>query len=255
MSCTVIIPARYASTRFPGKPLHVIAGKPLIQHVWERCRTCRNVTRIIVATDDERIAGAARGFGAEVCLTSPHHQSGTDRIAEAARSLPEASHIINVQGDEPLISPHLVDELAARMAADPGIGMITAVHALTDEALRDNPNIVKAVLTRDGRALYFSRSRIPYPRGSHPDQTCWRHMGIYGFSRSFLFQFVSWAPSPLEITESLEQLRALENGAPIHVVITDHDSPGIDTPEQARELEAIIKQRKDDLIRQSEAGS
>jgi len=243
MSCAVIIPARYASTRFPGKPLHVIAGKPLIQHVWERCRHCRNVSAILIATDDERIATAACGFGADVCMTSPDHQSGTDRIAEAARSLPDATHIINVQGDEPLISPELVDELASRMAADPAIGMITAVHPLHDPALMDNPNIVKCVLTRDGRALYFSRSRIPHPRGSHPSLTCWRHMGIYGFSRIFLEQFVAWEPSPLEVTESLEQLRALENGAPIHIVITGHDSPGIDTPEQAREVEELIAAR------------
>lgn len=241
--CAVIIPARYASTRFPGKPLHVIAGKPLVQHVWERCQTCRHVSRVAVATDDDRIAEAARAFGAEVCMTSPHHQSGTDRIAEAAKQMPEATHIINVQGDEPLIPPALVDELAARMLGEEGIGMITAVHALHDETLLENPNIVKCVLNRDGRALYFSRSRIPYPRGSHPGLTHWRHMGIYGFRRAFLEQFVRWEPSPLEVTESLEQLRALENGAPVHVVITEHDSPGIDTPEQARELEAVIAAR------------
>ena len=238
MSCAVIIPARFASTRFPGKPLHVIAGKPLVQHVWERCGKCRHVDRILVATDDDRIAAAARGFGAEVCMTSPDHQSGTDRIAEAARTLPDATHIINVQGDEPLISPELVDELAAKMQADTGIGMITAVHAIDDETILENPNVVKCVLSRDGRALYFSRSRIPYPRGRHPGLQCWRHMGIYGFRRDFLEQFIRWEPSPLEVTESLEQLRALENGAAIHVVITEHDSPGIDTPEQAQEMEA-----------------
>lgn len=243
MSCAVIIPARYASTRFPGKPLHSIAGKPLIQHVWERCRSCRNISDVLIATDDYRIATAARGFGAEVCVTSPDHQSGTDRIAEAARSVPGAMHIINVQGDEPLIPPQLIDILASRMAADTDIGMITAVHAIHDTTLMDNPNIVKCVLTRDGRALYFSRSRIPHPRGSHRALPCWRHMGIYGFRRSFLEQFVRWEPSPLEITESLEQLRALENGASIHVVISDHDSPGIDTPEQAREVEALIAQQ------------
>jgi 3-deoxy-manno-octulosonate cytidylyltransferase (CMP-KDO synthetase) len=240
MPCAVIIPARYASTRFPGKPLHVIAGKPLVQHVWERCSRCRNVSRIVIATDDDRIAGAARAFGAEVCLTSPDHPSGTDRIAEAARSLPDATHLVNVQGDEPLVDPNLVDELAARMAANPDIGMITAVHAISDPALLDDPNVVKCVISREGRALYFSRSRIPFPRGSHPEAKWWRHMGIYGFSRAFLEQFVSWPPSPLEVTESLEQLRALENGAPVHVVVTEHDSPGIDTPEQARDLEAIL---------------
>ncbi len=243
MSCAVIIPARHASTRFPGKPLHLIAGKPLVRHVWERCRRCHQIERIIVATDDDRIADAARGFGAEVCLTSPDHQSGTDRIAEVARSLPGITHVINVQGDEPLISPDLVDELAVRMAADSSIGMITAVHALTDAAQMEDPNIVKCVLSRDGRALYFSRSRIPHPRASHPGLQCWRHMGIYGFSTGFLRTFVSWEPGPLEVTESLEQLRALENGASIHVVITDHHSPGIDTPQQAVEVEALIARR------------
>ncbi len=243
MSCAVIIPARYASTRFPGKPLHIIAGKPLVQHVWERCRGCRNVGSILVATDDERIANTARGFGAEVCMTSPNHQSGTDRIAEAARSLPDATHVINVQGDEPLISPQLVDELAARMAADSGISMITAVHAVYDATLLDNSNIVKCVLTRDGRALYFSRSRIPYPRASHPGLTNWRHMGIYGFSRVFLEQFVAWEPSPLEITESLEQLRALENGYKIKVAETEYESWGVDTPEDLVRVEQLFGTR------------
>jgi 3-deoxy-manno-octulosonate cytidylyltransferase (CMP-KDO synthetase) len=243
MPCAVIIPARFASTRFPGKPLHVIAGKPLVQHVWERCAACRNVSAVLIATDDERIAGAAREFGAHVCLTSQDHQSGTDRIAEAARTLPGISHVINVQGDEPLISPQLIDELAARMATDVHIGMITAVHALNDPEQIDNPNIVKCVLTRDGRALYFSRSRIPYPRSPPPDLAYWRHIGIYGFSYSFLQRFVRWEPTPLELTESLEQLRALENGAPIHVVITEHYSPGIDTPEQAREVEKLIAEK------------
>jgi 3-deoxy-manno-octulosonate cytidylyltransferase (CMP-KDO synthetase) len=243
MSCTVIIPARYASTRFPGKPLHVIAGKPLLQHVWERCRKARHIDHILIATDDERISEAARGFGAEVCMTSPNHQSGTDRIAEAARMLPNATHIINVQGDEPLISPDLVSELAAKMQAEAQIGMITAVHAIHDDVLLDDPNVVKCVLARDGRALYFSRSRIPHPRGKHPQMQSWRHMGIYGFRRDFLEQFVRWEPSPLEVTESLEQLRALENGASIHVVITGHDSPGIDTPEQAAGMEIILTKK------------
>jgi 3-deoxy-manno-octulosonate cytidylyltransferase (CMP-KDO synthetase) len=243
MPCAVIIPARFASTRFPGKPLHVIAGKPLIQHVWERCSACRNVSAVLIATDDERIAAAAQNFGAQVCMTSPDHPSGTDRIAEAAQTLPGITHVINVQGDEPLIEPQLIDELAARMTADAEIGMITAVHALDDPEQIDNPNIVKCVLTRDGRALYFSRSRIPYPRNPSPAPTWWRHMGIYGFSYRFLQRFVRWEPTLLEVTESLEQLRALENGAPIHVVITDHHSPGIDTPEQAREVENLIAEK------------
>ncbi len=197
---------------------------------------------MIVATDDERIAEAAAGFGAEVAMTSPDHASGTDRVAEAAAACPEATHIINVQGDEPIIAPGLIDSLAARLAEDPGIDMITAVHALHDLALLDDPNVVKAVLDFHGRALYFSRSAVPHPRNSAPDQRWWRHMGIYGFRREFLEKFVKWEPSPLERTESLEQLRALENGASIHCVITEHDSPGIDTPEQAAAMAARLEE-------------
>lgn len=236
-----VIPARYASTRFPGKPLHPIAGKPLLQHVWERCARCEKVDRVLVATDDARIFEAARAFGAEAVMTSPDHPGGTDRVAEAAASWPEATHVLNVQGDEPLISPALIDGLAARLAADPSIQMITAVHELRDPAALRDPNVVKAVLDRFGRALYFSRSPLPFTRGHSPELKFWRHMGIYGFTTAFLKQYVSWPPSPLEVAESLEQLRALENGAAIHCVVTEHDSPGIDTPEQAAAMEARLE--------------
>ena len=241
MPVSIIIPARFASTRFPGKPLYKIAGRPLLQHVWERCRRCETVERILVATDDDRIAAAARDFGAEVAMTSPDHQSGTDRIAEAAASLPADHDIINVQGDEPLVQPGLISSIADFLQnGDPAAGMVTAVHAIHDPAQADDPNIVKCVLTSTGRALYFSRSRIPFPRSTAPGLELWRHMGIYGYRRAFLEQFVRWAPSPLELTESLEQLRALENGAAIQCIITSHDSPGIDTPEQAAALEGRI---------------
>lgn len=237
-----VIPARYASTRFPGKPLHLIAGKPLVQHVWERCRECADLQRILIATDDDRIADAARAFGAEVAMTSPDHQSGTDRIAEAARQCPGATHIINVQGDEPLISPELIGSLAQKLKANPGIPMVTAANPLPpDSPLLDDPNVVKTVLDRDGRALYFSRSRLPFLRNaSDPRLKCYRHAGIYGYTREFLEEFIRWEPSMLEMTESLEQLRALENGAPIHVIVTQERSPGVDTPEQALEVERII---------------
>lgn len=237
-----IIPARYGSTRFPGKPLHLIAGQSLIERTWRRCTACPALARVLIATDDQRIMDAAAAFGAEAVLTSPDHPSGTDRIAEAAAHDPEATHFINVQGDEPLISPDLIGELAGRLAADPGIHMITAVHPITESAFLQDPNVVKAVLDRQGRALYFSRSPLPYVRNPLPDHTAYRHMGLYGYSRSFLHQFVSWPPSPLEQTESLEQLRALENGAAIHCVITRHDSPGIDTPAQAAAMELALKQ-------------
>ncbi len=239
---TAIIPARYGSTRFPGKPLHLIAGQSLIERVWRRCQACQHLDRVLIATDDPRILHAAQAFGAEAVLTSPDHPSGTDRLAEAAAHDPAATHFINVQGDEPTISPALIDELAQRLAADPGIAMITAVHPLHDLAQQRDPNIVKAVLDARGRALYFSRSPLPYLRQPQTDLPAWRHMGIYGYTRAFLQQFVAWPPSPLERGEGLEQLRALENGAAIHCVVTPHDSPGIDTPEQAAAMEQQLLQ-------------
>ena len=238
-----IIPARYGSTRFPGKPLHLIAGQSLIERTWRQCIACPQLARVLIATDDARIMEAAASFGAEAVLTSPNHPSGTDRLAEAALHDPAATHFINVQGDEPQISPALIGELAARLSADPAMGMITAVHPFLDETHQHDPNIVKAVLDRAGRALYFSRSPLPYQRTPQPGFTAFRHMGLYGYSRAFLQQFVAWPPSPLELTEGLEQLRALENGASIHCVITRHDSPGIDTPEQAAALEKQILQQ------------
>jgi 3-deoxy-manno-octulosonate cytidylyltransferase (CMP-KDO synthetase) len=238
-SCPIIIPARYGSTRFPGKPLHLIAGKPLVQHVWERCRQVSLADGVIIATDDERIARAARDFGAEVVMTRDDHQSGTDRLAEVAALMPVATHFLNVQGDEPLINPVLLGPLIELLRDDPVLPMVTAASALTDEAEVDNPNMVKVVLTASGYALYFSRSRIPFAR--HPPELPWyRHLGLYGYSRDFLLRFVSWPPSPLEKTESLEQLRALENGARVRVVLTSDDSPGVDTLEQARAVERIL---------------
>lgn len=236
----VAIPARWGSTRFPGKPLHLIAGKPLVQHVWERCQDCREIDDIIIATDDERIAEAAASFGARAVLTSPDHPSGTDRIAETAKSFPDHRVIINVQGDEPLISPALIDELARTMRADPAVKMITAAAPIHDVAQISDPNVVKVIFDTQGDALYFSRSPLPYLRNPDAWPRSYRHLGIYGFQRSFLFQFVAWPPSRLEQTESLEQLRALENGARIRVVLTDELSPGVDTPEQAAAIEAHL---------------
>ncbi len=234
--CLIVIPARYASTRFPGKPLHPIAGKPLVQHVWERCRQASLASGVVVATDDDRIAAAARAFGAEVAMTSADHPSGTDRLAEVAARRPEATHFLNVQGDEPLINPALLDSLMAALRDDPTLPMITAASPLADGPESEDPNIVKAVMTSSGDALYFSRSRIPYARHS-PALPCHRHLGVYGYSRAFLLRFVTWPASPLELTEGLEQLRALENGARIRLLVTNDDSPGVDTPEQARAVE------------------
>ena len=235
-----LIPARWDSSRFPGKPLHLIAGKPLVQHVWERCREAKGLSGIVIATDDDRIAEVARGFGAEVCMTASDHPSGTDRIAEAAEKLEDATHVINVQGDEPMIDPGLIGALATKMAGDEKIEMITAANEISKDGDLQDPNVVKVVLNQRGEALYFSRSVIPYQRKCVPGLKHYRHKGIYGFTREFLLKFVRWAPSPLELTEQLEQLRALDNGARIHVVLTDDDSIGVDVPEQAEIVTNLI---------------
>jgi len=235
-----IIPARWASTRFPGKPLHIIAGKPLVQHVWERCQECSKLDSIIVATDDDRIADVCRSFGANVAMTAADHPTGTDRIAEAAATVPQATHLINIQGDEPLIEPSLIDQLASALLADPALEMATAANAIDDEALMNDPNVVKCVLKKNGDALYFSRSPLPFQRSTSPELTCYRHKGIYAYRKDFLQQFIQWAPSPLELAESLEQLRALENNARIKVIITDDTSGGVDTLEQAEQLETFL---------------
>lgn len=236
-----VLPARWGSSRFPGKPLHLIAGKPLIQHVWERCLRCAKLDKILVATDDSRIFDAVIGFGGKAVMTSSTHPTGTDRIAEALRSVPEATHIINIQGDEPLIDPALIDQLATAMVEDPTLDMATAANPLTptDSAVHD-PNVVKVVTALDGRALYFSRSPLPFFRNEVPGLPVLRHKGIYAYSRGFLERFVTWPPSPLETAESLEQLRALENGASIKVILTTDTSPGVDTPEQALEIERLL---------------
>jgi len=235
-----IIPARWASTRFPGKPLHPIAGKPLVQHVWERCQQCTSLDEVVIATDCQRILEAAAGFGAKAVLTSENHPTGTDRIAEAVATFPEAGYIINIQGDEPLIDPALIDKLAKALHADPGVAMATAANPFDNDSLMDDPNVVKCVIARNGDALYFSRSPLPYRRADSPALTLYRHKGIYAYRRDFLEEFVTCPPSPLELAESLEQLRALENGARIKVIITDDDSPGVDTPEQAQQIEDIL---------------
>jgi 3-deoxy-manno-octulosonate cytidylyltransferase (CMP-KDO synthetase) len=236
-----VLPSRWGSTRFPGKPLHLIAGKPLIQHVWERCKSCSGLDEILVATDDERILTAVRAFGGIAVMTSPGHPTGTDRIAEALRSRPAATHVVNIQGDEPLIDPRLIDQLAATIAGDPTLDMATAANPLdpADPAVCD-PNVVKVVTTLDGRALYFSRSPLPFFRNPVEGLPVLRHKGIYAYKRSFLERFVTWPPSPLESAESLEQLRALENGASIKVLLTADTSPGVDTPEQALEIERLL---------------
>jgi len=227
-----IIPARWGSTRFPGKPLHMIAGKPLLQHVWERTRRATTLSAVIIATDDMRVAEEAFYWGAEVALTSRKHTSGTDRIAEVATKLRDAAYIINVQGDEPLIEPGLINSFVQELRTDRKCEMITAAHPFENLADANSPHQVKVVIDLNGNALYFSRAAIPYS-GSF----ALRHQGIYGFRRETLLRFVRWKPSPLERAERLEQLRALENGVRVHVLVTKHGSPGVDTPLDAKALE------------------
>jgi 3-deoxy-manno-octulosonate cytidylyltransferase (CMP-KDO synthetase) len=252
-----IIPARWGSTRFPGKPLHLIGGKPLLQRVWERCRQARKLDLVVIATDDMRIANTAFDWGAEVALTSPRHASGTDRIAEVARKTKEFAYVVNIQGDEPIIDPGLIDKLIEKLDSDRKIALVTAAHPFANAADVSSPNQVKVVVDLSGRALYFSRAAIPFSRsGGFPaaDQPkgrfgnrpalFLRHQGIYGFRRDTLLQFVKWKPSPLERTESLEQLRALENGVTVHVLVTRHGSPGVDTPREAKALERKLAHAK-----------
>ena len=233
-----IIPARYASTRFPGKPLHLIAGKPLIQHVVERCRQATTLAEIIVATDDARIA--------EVEMTSDQHPSGTDRIAEVI-SRCECDAAVNIQGDEPLIDPGVVNAVAQALIDSP---MSTAATPIKDLAEYDNPNVVKVVVNVAGRALYFSRRTIPFVRdaASRPiaEQLAafpfLKHLGIYGYRRETLLKLVKFPVSALEAAEKLEQLRALENGIQIAVVTVKHDSIGVDVPADVERVERLLRQ-------------
>jgi len=249
-----IIPARWGSTRFPGKALHLIAGKPLLRHVWERCRRAKNLDKLTIATDDFRIAEAAFDWGAEVAMTSPNHASGTDRIAEVAKKMKQFAHVVNIQGDEPLIDPKLIDRLVRDLQRDSNLEMITAAHPFEDAHDAVSPHQVKVVVDQNGDALYFSRAAIPASRGGglqtadrktgrfgKRPSLFLRHQGIYGYSRSLLLRFVRWKTSPLEQAEALEQLRALENGVRIRVVMTGSGSPGVDTPEDARMIERVLK--------------
>ncbi len=239
-----IIPARYASTRFPGKPLALIAGKPLIQRVVERCRQAKSLSEVIVATDDARIAEVARAF-CRVEMTRADHPSGSDRIAEvAARRKCDA--VVNIQGDEPLIDPAVIDAVAGALADSE---MSTAAAPIRDVAELSNPNIVKVVTDVTGRALHFSRRTIPYLRDAagRPEREqlaafpFLKHLGIYGYRRETLLRLVRLPVSALESAEKLEQLRALENGIGIRVVRVDHDSVGVDVPEDVARVEALLQ--------------
>ena len=273
MKAVAIIPARYASTRLPGKPLLVIKGKPLIQYVYERVKSS-SVQQVIVATDDERIAAAVKAFGGEAVLTSPRHRSGTERVAEVAAGI-DADIIVNCQGDEPLIPPEAIDKAIAAFARDPSIMVTTLITPLEKGDDLCNPHLVKVVVDHNGYALYFSRALIPYPRdlleekpgaalakgpltkGSPTASALakgeelikfdkkelegyWQHIGLYAFRREFLLKLTALPPSPLERREKLEQLRILENGYKIKTVICSTPSIGIDTPEDVERFTALI---------------
>jgi 3-deoxy-manno-octulosonate cytidylyltransferase (CMP-KDO synthetase) len=239
MTAVGVIPARFAASRFPGKPLARIAGVPMLQRVWEGARRAKTLRAVIVAADDERIARACLDFGAEVVLTRPDHPSGTDRIAELAARLDD-DVVVNVQGDEPLIEGFVIDAVVEALADDAEAPVATAVHA-ADEAALDDPNRVKVVLDRRGRALYFSRSRIPARHDPRAPWQAWQHVGVYAYRRAFLLDFVTWEQTPLERCEALEQLRALERGHPIRcAVIEGWRSQPVDVPGDVAAVEAAL---------------
>ena len=240
-----IVPARYASTRFPGKPLALIAGKPLIQHVVEQCQKAKSLSEVIVATDDTRIWEVAQNF-CRAEMTRPDHPSGSDRIAEVAGRC-QCDAVVNIKGDEPLIDPKVIDAVAGALKQDE---MSTAATRIKSAGELDNPNVVKVVVNVAGRALYFSRRTIPYlreaasPEGIRGQLAAFaflKHLGIYGYRRETLLRLVKFPVSPLEHAEKLEQLRALENGIPIAVMKVDYDSVGVDVPEDVKRVEKLLK--------------
>jgi 3-deoxy-manno-octulosonate cytidylyltransferase (CMP-KDO synthetase) len=254
-TAVAIIPARYHSTRLPGKALADIAGRPMIEHVYRRTRAARSIASVIVATDDERIASAVRGFGGTVRMTSPAHPSGTDRLAEVAASL-ECELVVNVQGDEPLIEPEMIDQAVAPFAADPALEMSTLRRRIEDPSELQNPNVTKVVVDRGGYALYFSRAPIPYARAAASAAPAWRHVGLYVYRRECLLRLAQLPPTALERSEALEQLRALEHGIRIKVMETQHDSIGVDTPDDLeRAREAVGRELERAGVGPSSSGS
>lgn len=230
LSAVAVIPARYDSSRLPGKALADIGGRPMIEHVYRRAEAARSVTSVIVATDDERIHRAVLAFGGTSRMTSASHQSGTDRIAEVAAGL-DCDLIVNVQGDEALIDPQMIDEAIAPFAGDPSLLMSTLRRRIDDPADALDPNVTKVVVDRDGYALYFSRAPIPFVRPGCPPAPAFRHVGLYVYRRECLLRLASLPPTALEQSEALEQLRALEHGIRIKALETEFDSVGVDTPD------------------------
>ena len=250
MKTTVVIPARYASTRFPGKPLAELAGKPMLQWVWEGARKCPGVDEVLVATDDDRIAAAVAAFGGKAVMTRADHPTGTDRLAEVAKGL-TSDLIINVQGDEPLIDPMMIETAMAPLVQDASLPMGTLKTPLSSLEEYRNPNVVKVVTDRKGLALYFSRAPIPYPRDFVGDlDERWqelataKHVGLYVYRRGFLLDYPHLPATPLERQENLEQLRALEHGYRISVAETPLAGCGVDTPADLEKAERLIMARR-----------
>jgi 3-deoxy-manno-octulosonate cytidylyltransferase (CMP-KDO synthetase) len=238
-----VIPARLASSRFPGKVLASIASKPMLQHVWERASLARYLSGTIIATDDPRVYEVARSFGAQARMTRSDHPSGTDRVAEVA-SAERASIVVNIQGDEPLIDPSAIDLAILPLLHDSGVAMSTLKKRIEDPREIADPNVVKVVTNRRGDAIYFSRSPIPFEREAGGRAACFKHIGLYVYRRDFLLKYSALPAGPLEISERLEQLRALENGYSIRVVETDYDSVGVDTPQDLERVSRMFENRR-----------
>ena len=239
MKILCVIPARYASTRLPGKPLADIVGKPMIQHVYERSAQATIPQQVVVATDDEKVFQAVQQFGGKVVMTSSEHQTGTDRLAEVASKYAEVDVIINVQGDEPLINPKVIDELAQEFLNDTALQM-ASVMSIMDTEDYQNPNAVKVVTDLNNNALYFSRSLLPYPRVAGKANV-YKHIGIYAYKKDFLLNFAKLEPTPLEQSESLEQLRALENGYKIKMIKTKSKFIGVDSIEDLQTVNELLR--------------
>ena len=239
VSAIAIIPARYDSSRLPGKALADIAGRPMIEHVYRRAAAAARVSRVIVATDDRRILDAVLRFGGEAVMTSASHQSGTDRLAEAAAAL-DCDLVVNVQGDEPVLAPETIDAAVEPFATNPALEMSTLRRAIADPAELHNPNVTKVVVDRDGFAMYFSRAPIPYTRAGQPAAGAWAHIGLYVYRRATLLRIASLPQTAMERAEALEQLRALEHGIRIKAIETAHETIGVDTREDLARVRELI---------------
>lgn len=247
MNCIGIIPARYSATRFEGKVLANLLGKPVIQHVWEQAKKSQSLDDLIIACDDERILEKARDFGAKAILTSKDHLSGTDRLTEIVHDM-DVEVVVNIQGDEPMVHFTMIDDAANALLQNPGCVMATIITPIRDPQLLSDPNVVKVVVDKNGLAMYFSRAAIPFVRDkkSEPRITFYKHIGLYSYTKDFLYTFKNLSASALEETEKLEQLRVLEAGFKIKTIITKYDTVGVDTPEDLKRVEEILRKKKND---------